>query len=78
MQFNFGPIARTDASGTHDTFNLASLPLHVTLDALMAATNRDEFVAWCWCSIGSWGVLSGISPSCRAHRAFVRGQCGTL
>lgn len=53
-QFNFGPIARTDA-GTrpdgrpiHDTFNLASLPLHVMLDALMAATNRDEFVAWLW------------------------------
>lgn len=46
--FNFGPIARTDAGGTHNTFNLASLPLHVMLDALMAATNRDEFVAWLW------------------------------
>ncbi len=46
--FNFGPIARTDAGGTHDTFNLASLPLHVMLDALMAATSRDEFVAWLW------------------------------
>lgn len=48
MKFNFGPIARTDAGGTHDTFNLASLPLHVMLDALMAATSRDEFVAWLW------------------------------
>lgn len=47
-QFNFGPIARTDAGDTPDTFNLASLPLHVMLDALMAATNRDEFVAWLW------------------------------
>jgi|GEM_PF-1631750 len=47
-QFNFGPIARTDASDIHDTFNLASLSLHVMLDALMAATNRDEFVAWLW------------------------------
>lgn len=50
MRFNFGPIARTDAGGRdiHNTFNLASLPLHVMLDALMAATNRDEFVAWLW------------------------------
>lgn len=48
MIFNFGPIARTDASDNHDTFNLAALPLHETLDALMAATNRDEFVAWLW------------------------------
>jgi len=47
-KFNFGPIARTDASNTHDTFNLASLPIHIMLDALMAATSRDEFVAWLW------------------------------
>lgn len=48
MKFNFGPIARTAASEIHDTFNLAALPLHETLDALMAATSRDEFVAWLW------------------------------
>ena len=47
-RFNFGPIARTDAGGTHNTFNLAALPLHIMLDALMASTNCDEFVAWLW------------------------------
>lgn len=46
--FNFGPIARTEASENKDTFNLVSLPLHVMLDAVMASTNRDEFVAWLW------------------------------
>jgi hypothetical protein len=48
VKFNFGPIARTDASEIHDTFNLAALPLHEMLNALMGATNRDEFVAWLW------------------------------
>ncbi len=46
--FNFGPIGRTGAAHTKDSFNLASLPLHVMLDALMASTNRDEFVEWIW------------------------------
>jgi len=49
MRFNFGPIARTVVGGNHsNTFNLAGLPLHESLDALMAATSRDEFVAWLW------------------------------
>jgi hypothetical protein len=42
--FNFGPIGRTEASGFSDQINLASLTLHETLNALMAATNRDELV----------------------------------
>ncbi|MCP4372440.1 MAG: hypothetical protein GY797_30695 [Deltaproteobacteria bacterium] len=47
-RFNFGPIGRTQASGTDDTFNLASLSLHETINALMAATNRDELISWLW------------------------------
>lgn len=46
--FNFGPIARTDAGGTPDTINLASLPLHVMLNALVGSTSAEEFVAWLW------------------------------
>ena len=48
MKFNFGPIARTDAGGTHDTINLASFPLHVMLNALVGSTTAEEFVAWLW------------------------------
>lgn len=48
IQFNFGPIARTSAGGTHDTINLASLPLHVMLNALVGSTNVEEFIAWLW------------------------------
>ncbi len=46
--FNFGPIARTSAGDTHDTINLASLPLHVMLNALVGSTSVEEFVAWLW------------------------------
>lgn len=48
IRFNFGPIARTSASGQDDTINLASLPLHVLLNALTAATSAEEFIAWLW------------------------------
>ena len=50
MEFDFGPISRTvDAStGRGDAINFASLPVHEALTALLAATNRDEFVAWLW------------------------------
>ena len=48
MQFNFGPIARTSAGGTHDTINLTSLPLHVMLNALVGSTSVEEFIAWLW------------------------------
>lgn len=50
MEFDFGPISRTvDAStGRGDAINLASLPIHEALTALLAATSRDEFVAWLW------------------------------
>jgi len=49
-EFNFGPISRTvDAStGRGDAINFASLPLHEAITALLAAENRDEFVAWLW------------------------------
>lgn len=49
-QFDFGPISRTvDAStGKGDAINFASLPVHEALTALLAASNRDEFVAWLW------------------------------
>ncbi|MBC7227422.1 MAG: hypothetical protein H5T61_09320 [Thermoflexales bacterium] len=49
-QFAFGPISRTvDAStGRGDAINFASLPIHEALTALLASTNRDEFVAWLW------------------------------
>lgn len=46
--FNFGPIARTSAGGENDTINLASLPLHVMLNALVGSTSPEEFVAWLW------------------------------
>lgn len=48
FDFNFGPIGRTAASVQNDTFNLASLAHHETLNALMGATDRDEFVEWLW------------------------------
>lgn len=48
ITFNFGPIARTSAGSQDDTINLASLPLHVLLDALTAATSAEEFIAWLW------------------------------
>lgn len=48
MEFNFGPIARTNAGGLNDTVNLASLPLHAILNALVASTSVEEFIAWLW------------------------------
>ena len=48
IQFNFGPIARTEAGNTRDTINLASFPLHVMLNALVGSTSVEEFVAWLW------------------------------
>ena len=48
MNFNFGPIARTDAGDKKDTINLASLPLHVILNALVGSTSVEEFIAWLW------------------------------
>lgn len=48
MEFNFGPIARTDAAGSHDTINLAPFPLHVMLNALVGSTSTEEFIAWLW------------------------------
>ena len=47
-EFNFGPIARTQAGNTYDTINLASFPLHVMLNALVGSTNVEEFIAWLW------------------------------
>ena len=48
MEFNFGPIARTNAANLNDTVNLASLPLHVMLNGLVASTSPEEFIAWLW------------------------------
>jgi len=49
-EFDFGPISRTvDAStGKGEAINLAALPIHETMTALLASSNRDEFVAWLW------------------------------
>lgn len=48
VPFNFGPIARTEASDTKNTINLASFPLHVILNALVGSTSVEEFIAWLW------------------------------
>ena len=48
VQFNFGPIARTEAGDTRSTINLASFPLHVMLNALVGSTSVEEFTAWLW------------------------------
>ena len=48
VQFNFGPIARTEAGDTRNTINLASFPLHVMLNALVGSTSVEEFIAWLW------------------------------
>lgn len=48
MEFNFGPIARTDAARSRDTINLAPFPLHVMLNALVGSTSIEEFIAWLW------------------------------
>ena len=48
VEFNFGPIARTQAGDTRNTINLASFPLHVMLNALVGSTSVEEFIAWLW------------------------------
>ena len=85
--FNFGPIARTVAGDKpiekNNVFNLSSLALHVMLDALMAATSRDEFVAWLWHDLfkptfywthGSgnfkWNHVPGLPPFAEAEHTF--------
>ena len=59
-EFNFGPIARTEAGNTKDTINLASFPLHVMLNALVGSTSVEEFIAWLWHDLYKpvfhWGV----------------------
>lgn len=84
IAFNFGPIARTSAGGRDDTINLASLPLHVLLDAITAATSAEEFIAWLWHDLYkpafqwarkadgsfSWHHIPGIGAFHSAERAF--------
>lgn len=48
MEFDIGPISRTETGGRKDSFSLAPLVSHEVMDALMAAEDRDEFVAWLW------------------------------
>jgi hypothetical protein len=50
FELDFGPISRTvDAStGKGDGINFASLAIHEATVALLASTNRNEFVAWLW------------------------------
>lgn len=84
-QFNFGPIARTDAAGTHDTINLAPFPLHVMLNALVGSTSVEEFVAWLWHDlykpafhwIGdknkfSWYHIPGMGAFSQAEKIFAQ------
>lgn len=84
-QFNFGPIARTDAGGTHDTINLAPFPLHVMLNALVGSTSVEEFVAWLWHDlykpafhwIGdknkfSWYHIPGMGAFSQAEKIFAQ------
>ena len=82
-EFNFGPIARTSAGGTHDTINLASLPLHVMLNALVGSTSVEEFIAWLWHDLYKpayywdhggrglrWNHIPGIGVFEKAERDF--------
>ena len=83
-QFNFGPIARTSAGGKHDTFNLASLPLHVMLNALVGSTSIEEFLAWLWHDLYkpafywvrkgklSWHHTPGLLPFDQAIQTFAQ------
>ena len=76
IQFNFGPIARTEAGNTRDTINLASFPLHVMLNALVGSTSVKEFIAWLWHDLykpafywkgGGWYHVPGVG-------AFEKGE----
>ncbi|MDE0013597.1 MAG: hypothetical protein OXU36_20815 [Candidatus Poribacteria bacterium] len=87
IQFNFGPIARTSAGGTHDTINLTSLPLHVMLNALVGSTSVEEFIAWLWHDLykpafywvishrtgnPSWHHVPGIGAFAQAEKTFAQ------
>jgi hypothetical protein len=43
--FNFGPVSRT-VGKNKESVAFAPLPLHEALTALLAARNREEFIAW--------------------------------
>ena len=77
--FNFGPIARTSAGGTHDTINLASFPLHVMLNALVGSTSVEEFIAWLWHDLykpafywksGAWYHVPGVGAFTKGEAVF--------
>ena len=83
-EFNFGPIARTQAGGTNDTINLASFPLHVMLNALVGSTSVEEFIAWLWHDLYkpafywvrkgklSWYHVPGMEPFSQAEKKFAK------
>ena len=87
-EFNFGPIARTEAGNTKDTINLASFPLHVMLNALVGSTSVEEFIAWLWHDLYkpafywvrkgklSWYHTPGLSPFDQAIQTFA--QCTNI
>ena len=61
-EFNFGPIARTEAGNTKNTINLASFPLHVMLNALVGSTSVEEFIAWLWHDLYKPAFHWGVNP----------------
>ena len=83
-EFNFGPIARTEAGNTKDTINLASFPLHVMLNALVGSTSVEEFIAWLWHDLYkpafywvskgklSWHHTPGLFPFDQAIQTFAQ------
>ena len=79
IQFNFGPIARTEAGNTRDTINLASFPLHVMLNALVGSTSVEEFIAWLWHDLykpafywkkGGWYHVPGVGAFTKGEAIF--------
>ena len=85
VQFNFGPIARTQAGSTTDTINLASFPLHVMLNALVGSTSVEEFIAWLWHDLYkpafhwvpsgqgvSWYHVPGLGAFSQAEKKFAQ------
>ena len=84
MQFNFGPIARTEAGDTKNTINLAPFPLHVVLNALVGSTSVEEFIAWLWHDLYkpvfhwvrkdklSWYHVPGMGAFAQAERKFAQ------
>ena len=83
-EFNFGPIARTEAGNTKDTINLASFPLHVMLNALVGSTSVEEFIAWLWHDLYkpafywvrkgklSWYHIPGMGAFSQAEKKFAK------